>query len=260
MKEINNQAFLGFDFDIDFFLQKFEAIASGMNISLNHGGMHASGLFNLAIALSKISPVCLIELGVFKGMSSSFVKDFFQDALRVYCFDPRVENWQKLIPFKREDIEYSSSDFATPVMGKLPEMLEGVRQGGVCCFADDHQDAFERLLICAARNIEWIIFDDDYRERADHRSFYMLLQQAADDFRLSSLLSLLVDSYVTLPDLAGWKKTFPACERVMHLDTTGHYRRCTVVKLVGKFPEGWTAGKLSHSGDHIIRQEIFSAM
>lgn len=256
MKEINHQSFLEPGFDMVGFCRKFEAVASGMNASSNDGGMHVTGLFNLAIALTKISPACLVELGVFKGMSSSFMKEFFHDALKIYCFDPRVENWQKLIPYNRQDIEYSSSDFATPVMSKMP----GLREGGLCCFADDHQDAFERLLTCAARNFDWIIFDGDYRERADHRSFYMLLQQAAEDYRLSALLSLLVEAHVTLPDLGGWKKSFPTCESVIRLDTTGHYRRCTVAKLVGKFPEGWTAGNLSRSSEGIFNQEVYSAM
>lgn len=256
MKELQHEIFLGSKFDMLGFCNKFRSTIIDMGIQQNDGGLHIQGLFNLAIALTRISPTCLVELGVFKGLSSAFAKNFFQENLKIYCFDPRVEDWEKLIPFKRQDIEYCASDFATPVMAKL----DGLVDGRVCCFADDHQDVFERLLICSARNFEWIIFDDDYTSRADHRSFYMLLQQAEEDCRLSAVLSLLIDSYLTLPDLNSWKKSFPECESIMDLDQTGHYRRCTIVKLANRFPSGWTAGNITGLNRGVFSQEVYKAI
>ena len=82
VKEINYQTFLASEFDMTRFCEKFEKVASRVNVSTNDGGMHVQGLFNSTIAFSNIPPACLIELGVFKGMSSAFVKEFFLMPLR----------------------------------------------------------------------------------------------------------------------------------------------------------------------------------
>lgn len=233
------------------FIDKFIKVCNLFPLNDFEGGIQIQGAWNLALVLEVIQPKYYVELGVYKGGSSWFVSKLFKDKFQILCFDPRVEKIENLIPLELSHASYSSADFSTPVYQKLLAD-DGVK----ICFADDHQDVFERLLILSARNFDYVIFDDDYQSRADHRSFYMLLEQSKTDAKLKMLLELLVDAHIILPNLTAWNDLYPKTKLISETDVSKHYRPMRLVKLKNKYSSGWTAGSIERNKNR-ISQKIY---
>lgn len=116
----------------------------------NHGGMSSAHLFALWSTLKMVQPTTVIESGVFQGQGTWMIEQAVPDAT-VHCIDI---NWSKL-KYRSGRATYHNQDFSTLDWS-------GIDKDRCVCFFDDHQNAFERLKLCATLGFRHLMFEDNY--------------------------------------------------------------------------------------------------
>lgn len=191
-------------------------------LDANDGGMKILGAISLVQCLTLARPGVYVELGAWKGISTLIARHFLPKETDIFVFDPLLHNFSE----KVERVSFSREDWAKPSYLSL-------NTTGGFLFADDHQDVVERLLTAWVRGYDFVLFDDDYNGRADHRTFRnFVLQKLKADTALAEMMDFCIDKLVLLsrPDV-----TLPS-------DADPHWRDQAFVKLKKPMEKGWTMG------------------
>jgi hypothetical protein len=135
----------------------------------NKGGLRGVSAFALWWFLRRLQPEVVIESGVWKGFSTWLIEQAVPDA-EVFCFDPVIplQSYLSLTmgrKYRSRRAHYSGHDFSCAA---IPELIAGRK---AVTFFDDHQNKWPRLLQSRAYGIRELIFDDNSRQVATHRTF-----------------------------------------------------------------------------------------
>lgn len=219
-----------YDCNIEEIYEEFKKIPEYESIAANEGGMKAEGLLSLFILLRLIKPDAYIESGAWMGLSSCIARRALGDTPPMYVFEPNLAK----VVYRVADASYTNLDFATPTYQSI-----GSDHKNLMIFFDDHQDCIERIYTSWLRGVQWILFDDDYRVRADHRTFanFIMLPENQKNSPCISLLKHMIEYVVVIVNPIHYVTGFIPRDQ-------SQWRSQLLVKFYNNDNNiGWTAGK-----------------
>lgn len=219
---------LSTEFDCSALLERLLSFDIANEIDRNDGGMKLLGAYSLMKVLYHIKPTVYVELGSWKGLSLVLADLVLPPETQIFAFDVMPKNLQ----FKPERAKFSDREWASPVYGGL---TDGAQTS--LLFADDHQDALERLLTAWSRNFDYVLFDDDYGDRADHRTMRNALMKDRVPSAIGQLLGEIVEFACPIGN------PLPEVEKSgLFGSYSTHWRDQVLVKLRKPGVLGWTMG------------------
>ncbi len=234
MKIVQEETILGPATTVRDLAEKILESKIGELIGRNDGGIKLLGAVSLARVLSALKPDLYIELGAWKGLSSVVAEMFLPSDARMFVFEPGLNK----IEFRVDTAKYTSREWATPAYGRLSE-----DSTTSLVFADDHQDVLERLLLAWSRNYDYVLFDDDYSQSADHRTFRNSLLGAPADGKIANCLNQIVEWALPIASPRNYLLEIIASSGYDQL-----WRDQILVKLSKPGELGWTMGRASWDG------------
>jgi hypothetical protein len=133
-------------------IDEFAEVYSRRPMKENVGGMASPHLFLIWFLLRQLKPKSIIESGVWFGLGTWFIEQACPNA-NIYCIDPVLER----IRYRSSRAEYSTLDFARTNWSQLD------REETVLFF-DDHQNAYQRLIVARWMGFRHLVFEDNYAE------------------------------------------------------------------------------------------------
>jgi hypothetical protein len=212
---------------LDEFIQRVGNAGLLQRVLANDGGMKILGAYSLVKILTELSPRIYIELGAWKGLSVEIVESFFAPHVKCFAFDPSLHHIQN----KLCGVNYSSKDWATPYYQQIQ-----ATDGPTLLFADDHQDVVERLLVAWSRGVEYVLFDDDYNQSADHRTVSNFIVKLSEGDAVYTVLDRIVSDIQLIRSPSGIQKL-----EQDKIET--HWRDQALVRLTRMDHRGWTMGQ-----------------
>tara|TARA_Y100000996_G_scaffold389189_1_gene349406 strand:- start:1778 stop:2542 length:765 start_codon:yes stop_codon:yes gene_type:complete len=131
-------------------VEEFHEIYQNRPIKDNHGGMKAPQMFSAWFVMNWFKPDVIIESGVWYGQGTWFFEQASPDSY-IVCIDPAIDR----IQYKSEKAYYTPYDFSVSDWSSIPKE-------NAICFFDDHQNAFERIVLCETLGFNKLIFEDNY--------------------------------------------------------------------------------------------------
>lgn len=131
-------------------LRTFADLYAKRPIRDNSGGMASPHLFATWFALRALRPEVVVESGIFRGQGTWFIEQALPGA-DLHCIDPRPDQ----IVYRSPRATYHQADFSRLDWSALP------RERTVLFF-DDHQDAYQRTVLCAWLGFRHLLFEDNY--------------------------------------------------------------------------------------------------
>ncbi|MFD0934958.1 hypothetical protein ACFQ12_07160, partial [Methylobacterium trifolii] len=118
------------------------------------GGSGFNGALQLYVAMRALQPRCVIESGVFRGLTTWVIRQACPDAA-IFCHDPDLSGLHYRDPAAR----YATTDWSAADWS-------GLDPGATVAFFDDHVAQGRRVLEARALGLTRLLFDDD---AAGHR-------------------------------------------------------------------------------------------
>ncbi len=118
------------------------------------GGSGFNGALQLYVAMRALKPDCVIESGVFRGLTTWVIRQACPHAA-IFCHDPDLSGLQ----YRDARARYSTADWSTADWSRLDP-------AATVAFFDDHVAQGRRVVEAHARGLTRLLFDDD---AAGHR-------------------------------------------------------------------------------------------
>jgi hypothetical protein len=123
----------------------------------NNGGMGAPDLFSLFVTLKRLQPNVIVESGVWNGISTKLIRKVCPDAT-IFCLDPR-----DIPAYGFRDSSPKTTYFTGTNFRDFQDLdLTLYKPQEILCFFDCHQNAYKRLQQCLQKEIQHILFNDNY--------------------------------------------------------------------------------------------------
>ncbi|NRB21186.1 hypothetical protein HRU45_00390 [Candidatus Dependentiae bacterium] len=130
-------------------LKEFAQLYQQRPIKDNIGGMRSIGQFWVWYMIKTIQPDLIIESGIWKGQSTWLLEQAAPNA-KIISIDPNLHLRRYISP----KVTYHQKDFSKIDFGDISSLT-------TCCFFDDHQDVFLRIMQAYEKGFTHLIFDDN---------------------------------------------------------------------------------------------------
>ncbi len=124
-------------------------------LSENNGGMKSPDMFTMYVMLKELEPDVVVESGVWKGQGTKIIREAVGEDCKIICLEPRI-----LFGYQDDgDTDYhmgeNFKDFSELDLSEYKEEK-------IVAVFDDHINAVKRLEECKLKEIDYVIFNDNY--------------------------------------------------------------------------------------------------
>jgi hypothetical protein len=175
-------------------VEEFHELYQKKPIDDNHGGMKAPQMFSAWFVMNWFKPEVIVESGVWYGQGTWFFEQASPDSY-IVCIDPAMDR----IQYKSDRAYYTPYDFSVNDWSNIP------KENSICFF-DDHQNAFERIVLCKELGFNRLIFEDNYPVgQGDCVSLKTILDSDENDYKENT--SQILKTYYEFPPALVEEKT-----------------------------------------------------